>query len=138
MDRLIVLAPPCQTRVHNALVIPISRETLSAMFRPRNPQRKLRRRGCNGFCVNGVEATDLLLGRVEGDEEIVVECRLGIERNASNGRNRQIRMLQLPVVAFSSDRRRRAGLGTGGRVLPAFSAIPAREWRRRLADHIRQ
>jgi len=39
MDRLIALAPPCQSRVHNAFVIPISRETLSAMPRARNPQR---------------------------------------------------------------------------------------------------
>jgi hypothetical protein len=37
MDRLIVLAPPCQSRMHNALVIPTLRETLSAMARARNP-----------------------------------------------------------------------------------------------------
>jgi hypothetical protein len=30
-------APPCQSRVHNACVIPIACETLSAMFRARNP-----------------------------------------------------------------------------------------------------
>jgi hypothetical protein len=37
MNRPIVLALLCQTRVHNALVILISRETLSAMFGPCNP-----------------------------------------------------------------------------------------------------
>jgi hypothetical protein len=36
------LAPPCQSRVHNAFVILISRETLSAMSRPCNPRRQTR------------------------------------------------------------------------------------------------
>ena len=48
-----------------------------------------------------------------------------------------LRRLQV-VVALSPDRRRRAGLGTGGRILPALSAGAARERRRRLADNLRQ
>jgi hypothetical protein len=39
MDRLIVPAPPCQTRVHNAFCYRlIVKETLSALTGLRNPQ----------------------------------------------------------------------------------------------------
>jgi hypothetical protein len=61
-----------------------------------------------------------------------------IERNVSDGRYREIRLLRLQVVAFSSDGRRRTRLGTGGRILPALPAQPPRERRRRLADYIWQ
>ena len=61
-----------------------------------------------------------------------------IERNASDGCDWQIRLLRLQVVALPSDRRRRAGFGTGGRILPALSTGAAGKRRRRLADNLRQ
>src|SRR5262249_4779832 len=63
---------------------------------------------------------------------------LTMERNASDGCERQIRLLRLQVVALPPDRGRRAGLGAGGRILPALSAGAARERRPRLAHHLRQ
>jgi hypothetical protein len=57
----------------------ISRETLSAMSGPRNPRRQPRgvsAVNCNASSLASVEALDHLRGRVEEDQQIVVECWL--------------------------------------------------------------
>jgi hypothetical protein len=45
-----------------------------------------------------------------------------INRTRSDDRNREIGLLQLQVVALSPDGGSRAGIRSGGRLLPAFSA----------------
>jgi hypothetical protein len=55
----------------------ILRQTLSAMSGARNPRRQPRGVGavnCNASSLASVEALDRLRGRVEEDEQIVVEC----------------------------------------------------------------